>query len=200
LRGLAVAQGNATRVCDPPTRARAKAALVWLAPPRQGAPRPPRERNPPARAPLPAARMYGCRPAELPRHRPHVWRRPPPAHRGPAQAPSTPTPFRWKTGESCPRHAGRRYLKRVPPCRCQSEDGAGTPDSSRRSAGSAARSEDNSTPHLLAPWIFTVSPNERRPPSAGRLLLSRLPSNRTRLFRASWTRRRRPDFPLSNRR
>ena len=200
LTGLAAAQGIAARVCGRPTRARMKAALVSRAPWTLGARRPPREANPPARVPLPEARTYGCRLAESPRHRPRAWRQPPPAHRGPARAPSTPTPVRWEIGESSPRHAGGRWLPLAPPCRCQSGDGAGTPDSSRRSAESAARSEDSSMPHPLAPWIVTVSPNEGRLPSAGCLLLSRLPSSRTRPFRASWTRRRPPGFPLSNRR
>jgi hypothetical protein len=47
-------------------------------------------------------------------------------------------------------------LQPVPPCPYRSGGGAGMPDSSRHSAESAARSEDNSMPHPLAPWILTV--------------------------------------------
>ena len=150
LCGPTAAQTHAARTCGRPTRT-TQGTLVLRVPTRRGAPPSRREGSLPARASLPAVRTSGCRPAGSPQRRRRVWRQPPPAHRVPARAPSTPTAFRRENAEWCPRHAGGRLLQRLPPCRCQNGDDADTPDSSRRSAESAARSEDNSMPHLLAP-------------------------------------------------
>lgn len=197
--GPAGARGIAARVCGRSTRGMAKISPICSGPRTRDEPERRHAPGLPDPAPPPAARRFGCRRAESPQRPPRAWRRPSPAHRGPARAPSTPT-FRWKNGESCPRRTGDRSPELASPWRSQSADGAGTPDSSRRSAESAARSEDNSMPHPLAPWTLTVSPDERRPPSAGHLPRSRLLSNRTRPFRASWIPRQPPGFPLSGHR
>ena len=156
LCGPEAALEFATRSSGRRTRETMQATLALCVPWRRGAPRSRGERIPPARASRPAAKMSGCRRVGSPQHRPRVWRQLPPAHRALARAPSTPMALRWEDAEWCRRRAGGRLLQPVPPCPYQNGGGAGMPDSSRHSAESAARSEDNSMPHPLAPWILTV--------------------------------------------